>query len=270
MPSRPAAVLYYQNQHRALFVCVAISILLHTGALFLFPGLRQKPTESSGPKILTAVLSPRLAVPDPPVVQEAVPESKPEVRPPEPPKPKQEPRPEPQRTPITRPTPSPTAPVLPAPSIATPTAPSPPVEAAPAAPTPPPPPVTSAAKAAEPQAPPPGALAPAGPKAPIDAPDTGTLDQYRISLITAARRYKRYPAQALERGWQGKVEIRLVIGANGMIQTATVKTSSGHQLLDDTAMDMVKKGKPLTQIPGSLRGREFIIDIPVIFDLQAG
>ncbi len=105
---------------------------------------------------------------------------------------------------------------------------------------------------------------------PGEATDAGTLDQYRLALIDAARRYKRYPAQAMEKGWQGRVEIRLVIGANGVIQTVMVKTSSGYRILDDQAMDMVRRGKPLTQIPPALRGREFTVDIPVIFDLQTG
>ena len=62
--------------------------------------------------------------------------------------------------------------------------------------------------------------------------DSGSLEQFRLSLISAARRYRRYPPQAMERGWQGRVEVRLVIGANGITQIYTVKTSSGFTLLD--------------------------------------
>ena len=85
-----------------------------------------------------------------------------------------------------------------------------------------------------------------------------------------ANRYKRYPAQAMEKGWQGRVEIRLTVGANGVLQTAVIKTSSGYQLLDDTALDMIRKARPLTPLPQGLRGREFVVDVPVIFDLRAG
>jgi protein TonB len=105
---------------------------------------------------------------------------------------------------------------------------------------------------------------------PAEAVDTGTLDRFRMEILAATRRYRRYPAQAIEKGWQGKVEIRLVIGANGMTQSYAIKSSSGFQLLDDTAMDMVKKGRPLVQVPASLRGREFTVDVPVIFDLKSG
>jgi len=100
--------------------------------------------------------------------------------------------------------------------------------------------------------------------------EPGTLNRYRMALIASAERYKRYPRQAMDRGWQGKVEVRLVIGENGRTRTASIKTSSGYEVLDRQALDMVKKAKPLTPIPAALRGREFTIDIPVIFDLQTG
>jgi len=64
----------------------------------------------------------------------------------------------------------------------------------------------------------------------IEGFDTGLLDAYRLALIDAARRYKRYPVQAMERGWQGRVEIRLVIGRRRNDQEAHVKTSSNYRI----------------------------------------
>jgi protein TonB len=107
-------------------------------------------------------------------------------------------------------------------------------------------------------------------KSSTDAADPGLLERYRLALIDAAKRYRRYPVQAMERGWQGRVEIRMVIGANGTIRDALIKTSSNYQILDDQALDMVKRGKPLTPIPAALHGREFTVDVPVIFELQTG
>jgi protein TonB len=99
--------------------------------------------------------------------------------------------------------------------------------------------------------------------------DAGTLEQYRLALIVATRRYKRYPPIALEKGWQGRVEVHIVIGANGMIANASVKRGSGHDILDNQALDMLKKGNTTVPIPASLRGREFSIDVPVIFNLES-
>ncbi len=154
----------------------------------------------------------------------------------------------------------------PAPAEAVKTAPPEPAPAAPAA----------AASSAQPAAP--GQArsalpAPAGVKTDATAKsgseaDAGTLEQYRLALIVATRRYKRYPAIAMEKGWQGRVEVHMVIGANGMIASATIKASSGHEILDHQALDMLKKGKTTVQIPASLRGREFNVDVPVIFNLD--
>ncbi|MGP1676915.1 MAG: energy transducer TonB [Burkholderiales bacterium] len=99
--------------------------------------------------------------------------------------------------------------------------------------------------------------------------DKGTLEQYRLALILATRRYKRYPAIAMENGWQGRVVVHMVIGANGMVASASIKVSSGHEILDNQAMDMLKKGKTTVPIPAILRGREFNIDVPVIFKLDS-
>jgi protein TonB len=74
----------------------------------------------------------------------------------------------------------------------------------------------------------------------------------------------------MERGWQGRVEVRLVVGPNGEIRGALIKKSSSYRILDEQALDMVKKGTGREPIPAALRGREFTLDIPVVFELQAG
>jgi len=96
------------------------------------------------------------------------------------------------------------------------------------------------------------------------------IGRYRLALIGAARRYVHYPAQARENGWRGKVEVRLVIGADGAIVNLTIKTSSGYPVLDDQALEMVRKGKTVAQVPPELLGKEFPVDIPVVFDLRTG
>ena len=39
-------------------------------------------------------------------------------------------------------------------------------------------------------------------------------------------------------------------------------------MLDQQALEMIEKAKAMAQIPASLQGREFIVDIPVIFSLR--
>ena len=84
----------------------------------------------------------------------------------------------------------------------------------------------------------------------------------------AARRYKKYPRVAMDNNWEGKVEVRMVIGANGMIASISVRSGTGHEILDQQALDMTRKAKPLAPIPAALRGKEFTVDLPVIFSLK--
>jgi protein TonB len=257
-----AAVFAPSAQNRALVLCVLVSLALHALAL-LVPGLRPgapAPAPVSA-RILTATFAPRIAAGEP-----RPPDATKRVEPdPVRPKPEAQPQPQTPRSVISTPLPGPGPAVPRAAEVAT--APALPAEPSAAAPSG----SASAASAARAAEAPPAAASPgAGTTRSGSDADTGTLDQYRLALIVAARRYKRYPAQAMDKGWQGKVEIRLVVGANGTIQSSLVKASSGYEILDNQALDMVKKAKPLTQIPAALRGREFTVDIPVIFDLQAG
>jgi protein TonB len=89
-----------------------------------------------------------------------------------------------------------------------------------------------------------------------------------MDLMRMARTYKRYPRVAMDNNWEGRVVIRMVIGSNGMISTISVLNSAGHEVLDKQALDMIQKAKPRVQIPAALRGKEFTLEIPVIYSLK--
>jgi protein TonB len=239
--SKHTASLFHDSaQQRALFTCFGVSIALHALVLFSFPGLRSA-ANPDGPRALTASFAHRT---DP---AEAMPSAHAPLK-------------LPDRQRVIRPQlqlPEPAPAVVP--QVAEPTfvpAPSPP----------------GAGQALQSEAPRaleiPSTEAAAKPL--VEGFDASLLDAYQRALIGAAKQYKRYPVQAMERGWQGRVEIRVVIGADGTIKRTYVKTSSNYQILDDQALDMVRRGSGREPIPSALRGREFILDIPVIFDLQTG
>jgi protein TonB len=94
------------------------------------------------------------------------------------------------------------------------------------------------------------------------------LRGYRLAVATQARRFKRYPAQALASGWTGTVEIRFRVGADGRPQAATVVRSSGHEALDRAALTMIDAGALRARLPESLRGKAFVVALPVVFNLE--
>jgi len=248
------------RRERALIWGVLVSIMLHALVL-LGMSVREAPAPSEKSLlVLTARLAPVVRAPREP------PRERPQAEPPSKLAPTPRPPPEPERK---KPVP------VPAPVVQK-TVPAEAVKPAPAEPARESAAPASAAPGSAPSGPTQAAAAPsapAGPKAeaadrPGSAVDDGTLEQYRLALIVATRRYKRYPAIAMEKGWQGRVVVQMAIGANGMLASTSIKTSSGHEILDNQAMDMLKKGKSTVQIPASLRGRAFSIDVPVIFNLD--
>jgi protein TonB len=106
------------------------------------------------------------------------------------------------------------------------------------------------------------------PRAGDDALEAGSLAQYRLALIGAAKRLKQYPPQAIDRGVEGRVDVRLVIGADGGPATVIVKRSSGHDVLDRQAVDTLRRATAATPIPPALRNREIVVEIPVLYELK--
>jgi protein TonB len=94
------------------------------------------------------------------------------------------------------------------------------------------------------------------------------LRAYRLSVATQARRFKRYPAEAQAAGATGSAEVRLEVGGDGTPRPATVARSSGHVSLDRAALAMIDAGAARARLPEGLRGREFAVLLPVVFDLD--
>lgn len=94
------------------------------------------------------------------------------------------------------------------------------------------------------------------------------LRQYRLSLAIAARRFKRYPALARERGWEGTSAVAInQIAALPTPQIALLD-SSGRTALDEQAVEMVTQAARVTELPEALKGRNFRVVLPVKFSLE--
>jgi periplasmic protein TonB len=112
----------------------------------------------------------------------------------------------------------------------------------------------------------PAAQAPVPPAAQALA-DPGSLAQYRLLLISAASKYKRYPRIAMDNNWEGDVVVRMAVGANGRLAALTIQSSSGHAVLDQQALEMFKKASAAVQVPPALRGKEFVFEVRAIYNL---
>lgn len=107
------------------------------------------------------------------------------------------------------------------------------------------------------------------PPAPIPAPlSLDGLREYRLNLGREARRYRRYPALARERGLEGVTVIVISTRAGFALPQVSLGRSSGHLVLDTQALEMVALAVGAASLPESLRGRDFGLDLPIRFSLE--
>ncbi len=93
---------------------------------------------------------------------------------------------------------------------------------------------------------------------------------YGSLLSRAIAKYKQYPRIAQMRGWEGEVLLEVHCDEKGHVLSTHVKKSSGHTVLDEQAITMVKKASPLPQPPEILRNsKNLVILVPVPFSLES-
>ena len=64
------------------------------------------------------------------------------------------------------------------------------------------------------------------------------------------------------------MELRIAFAENGAISSLTVKKGAGRAVLDEAAQAMIRSAQPQATIPPALRGKAFILEIPVDFFLK--
>jgi protein TonB len=94
------------------------------------------------------------------------------------------------------------------------------------------------------------------------------LGQYSSTLGRAIAKHKQYPKVAQMRGWQGDCLLDLKLDGSGNVLSASVKESSGHEVLDNQALEMARKAAPFPAPPEVLRDRSFNLTVPVSFKLE--
>lgn len=110
--------------------------------------------------------------------------------------------------------------------------------------------------------------APPPPAAPNQADLDDAKGRYGNTLWGAIGKHKQYPKIAQMRGWQGEVIVELQLDGNGKLKSKKIIQSSGHDVLDRQALDMVEKAAPFPLPPETLRGNSFSIKVPIPFKLE--
>ncbi|MEO0034464.1 MAG: hypothetical protein RLZZ501_487 [Pseudomonadota bacterium] len=191
-------------------------------------------------------------LPSPPAPTPPVPEAKPpqpqrpetaEIKPP--PLPRKLARPEPRKPPAIRPAPTVHAENIgPTPAAVDPS----PKEHAVSSPAPPPPSTPALA--------------------PSPAPRASAIALWRSALQQYLQSRKRYPRAAQSRRQEGVATIRFILDRTGNLMSLGLEQSSGTEMLDEEALDLVRRALPLPPPPPEVTGERIEVVLPIEFRLR--
>jgi protein TonB len=84
--------------------------------------------------------------------------------------------------------------------------------------------------------------------------DQAAESEYAAVLRAYLRKYFVYPDAARAERAGGTVELHLLIGHDGQVLSQWVQSSSGHAVLDASALDLIHRAQPLPPLPASTSG----------------
>lgn len=93
-------------------------------------------------------------------------------------------------------------------------------------------------------------------------------DSYTNQLTRAIAKQKKYPKIAQMRQWQGEVLLNIEIDPQGNLVKADILEESRHKILNNEAINMVKRASPFPQPPEELRLQNFTVLVPISFKLE--
>jgi protein TonB len=86
------------------------------------------------------------------------------------------------------------------------------------------------------------------------------------SLWRRVAELKRYPSSARLNGQEGKVIVKATIRSNGQLADVSVQRSSGHSVLDEAAIEVVKLACPL-HVKHAISKPLVVVSLPIVYSL---
>jgi len=97
----------------------------------------------------------------------------------------------------------------------------------------------------------------------LDAPGDDYLDRVRRWV----NRFKKYPSESVRRKEEGQALVRFVFARDGTVLDAAIERSSGHPMLDQATLEMIRAASPLPPPPDRYKGNELRLAVPIAYRL---
>jgi periplasmic protein TonB len=101
--------------------------------------------------------------------------------------------------------------------------------------------------------------------------DTGgraAVSSYFARIQAHLLRHRVYPPEARARGITGVAQVVFSLGRDGRVLSVSLARGSGHRVLDEAALDMVRRAAPYPPIPPEIAASRLEMGAPIRFDLR--
>lgn len=107
----------------------------------------------------------------------------------------------------------------------------------------------------------------AAPRSPVAEPSPA-IPAWQQALLAHLERHRRYPAAARQRRQEGISLVLFSIDRQGRVVTSRLQNSSGHPLLDQESLELLRRAQPLPPPPAEVAGDRVELSVPVRFSLR--
>lgn len=99
------------------------------------------------------------------------------------------------------------------------------------------------------------------------APEAGNaaIDNYKGKVRRKLSRARYYPAEAKRQGLRGVAHVRFTVTSNGGLAGVNLARSAGSRILDEAALDAVRRAAPFPPIPAGAGRDSWVFTIPIDF-----
>ncbi|MBL7132161.1 MAG: energy transducer TonB [Candidatus Omnitrophica bacterium] len=105
--------------------------------------------------------------------------------------------------------------------------------------------------------------------------DIEVVDSFQESILRyqdvvkqKIERERRYPSFAKRQGIEGTVYINFAVLSNGLSRDTKITRSSGFKILDQEAVDNIKRANPFPPIPKEINASLVQMEVSIVFTLK--
>jgi protein TonB len=99
----------------------------------------------------------------------------------------------------------------------------------------------------------------------LSGPPSSVAIKFQQALLRHVARFQRYPKAARAQGLQGKVDTQFSISRDGTLLEVWVSSGSGQVILDNEAIETIRRARPLPAIPSGLPDH-LTIHVQLVFE----